>query len=180
MKTEVFHITDPAAQRGEVESAAEILRRGGLVEAGLLFDDLDVEIICDGCHLPPELIRMILKIKGTDRVALCTDSLALAGTGVTEGITLNVPFIIEDGVCKLKDRSAFAGSIATSDRLIRVMTREVGVNMATAVKMLTKIPAEILGVNKGTLEAGKDADIVVFDDEVNMREVFVCGNKCRW
>jgi len=155
-------------------------RRLGVIETTYLHDDMYAEIIADGRHLPPELIRMILKIKRTDRVALCTDSLALAGTGVTEGITLNVPFIIEDGVCKLKDRSAFAGSIATSDRLIRVMTREVGVNMATAVKMLTKVPAEILGVNKGTLEAGKDADIVVFDDEVNMREVFVCGNKCRW
>ena len=155
-------------------------RRLGVIETTYLHDDMYAEIIADGRHLPPELIRLILKIKGTDHVALCTDSLALAGTDIKEGITLNTPFVIEDGVCKLRDRSAFAGSIATANRLIRVMTCEVDVDMATAVKMLTKVPAEILGLNKGALEAGKDADIVVFDDEVNMREVFVCGNKCRW
>lgn len=155
-------------------------RKLGVIESVYLNDDMYAEIIADGKHLPPELIRLILKVKGTDRVILCTDSQPPTGTNIKEGTTLNTPFIIEDGVCKLKDRSAFAGSIATSDRLIRVMTKEVGVDMATAVKMLTKIPAEILGINKGALEAGKDADIVVFDDEVNMREIFVCGNKCRW
>lgn len=155
-------------------------RKLGVIESAYMNDDLYVEIIADGRHLPPELIRLILKIKGTDRIVLCTDSLALAGTNVTEGVTLNTAFIIEDGVCKLRDRSAFAGSIATLDCLIRVMTHEVGVDMATAVKMITKVPAEILGLNKGTLEAGKDADIVVFDNDVKIREVFVCGNKCRW
>lgn len=155
-------------------------RKLGVIESVYLNDDMYAEIIADGKHLPPELIRLILKIKGTDRVILCTDSQPPAGTNVKEGTTIKTPFIIEDGVCKLKDRSAFAGSIATADRLVRVMNQEVGVAMATAVKMITKVPAEILGLNKGTLEVGKDADIVVFDDEVRIREVFVCGNKCRW
>ena len=112
-------------------------------------------------------------------MALCTDSLAIAGTDVKEGITLNIEFIIEDGVCKLKDRSAFAGSIATTDRLIRVMTQEVGVDMCEAVKMLTRVPAEILSLNKGELKAGKDADIVVFDGDVNVSSIFVMGKKIR-
>lgn len=153
-------------------------RKLGVIESVYLSDNMYAEIIADGRHLPPELIRLILKIKGTERVVLCTDSLALAGTWVTEGITLNVPFIIEDGVCKLKDRSAFAGSIATTDALIRVMTKEVGIDMEVAVKMLTKVPAEILGLtNKGALAIGMDADIVVFDDDVNMQEVFVLGKR---
>ncbi len=152
-------------------------RKLGVIESAYLNDDMYVEIIADGRHLPPELIRLILKIKGTDRVALCTDSLALAGTGVTEGITLNVPFIIEDGVCKLKDRSAFAGSIATTDVLVRVMTREVGVSMIESVKMLTKVPAEILGLNKGILAKDRDGDIVVFDEDVVMQDVFALGEK---
>ena len=152
-------------------------RKLGVIESVYLDDDMYAEIIADGRHLPPELIRLILKIKGTDRVVLCTDSLALTGTDVTEGITLNIPFLIEDGVCKLKDRSAFAGSIATSDVLIRVMTKAVGINMAEAVKMLTKVPAEILGLSKGTLVAGMDADIVVFDEDVVIRDVFVLGEK---
>lgn len=153
-------------------------RKLGVIESVYLNDDMYAEIIADGRHLPPELIRLILKIKGTDRVALCTDSLALAGTDVTEGITLNVPFIIEDGVCKLRDRSAFAGSIATADVLVRVMVKEVGVDIVDAVKMITKVPAKILGLNsKGTLAKGMDADIVVFDEDVIISDVFIMGIK---
>lgn len=151
-------------------------RRLGVIESTYLCDDLYAEIIADGRHLPPDLIRMILKIKGSDRVALCTDSLALAGTDVTHGITLGTEFIIEDGVCKLMDRSAFAGSIATADRLVRVLVQEVGVDLPEAVKMITKVPAEILGLNKGQLVAGLDADIVVFDDDIQIQDVFVMGN----
>lgn len=150
-------------------------RKLGVIESVYLNDDMYAEIIADGRHLPPELIRLILKIKGTDRVVMCTDSLALAGTGVTEGVTLNVPFIIEDGVCKLKDRSAFAGSIATTDMLVRVMVKEVGIRIEDAVKMITMVPAEILRLNKGTLATSMDADIVVFDDDVQMQDVFVMG-----
>ena len=153
-------------------------RKLGVIESVYLNDDMYAEIIADGRHLPPELIRLILKIKGMDRVALCTDSLALAGTDVTEGITLNVPFIIEDGVCKLRDRSAFAGSIATADVLVHVMVKEVGVDIVDAVKMITKVPAKILGLNsKGKLAKGMDADIVVFDEDVIVSDVFVMGIK---
>ena len=153
-------------------------RKLGVIESVYLNDDMYAEIIADGRHLPPELIRLILKIKGTDRVALCTDSLALAGTDVTEGITLNVPFIIEDGVCKLRDRSAFAGSIATADVLVHVMVKEVGVSLVDVVKMITKVPAKILGLNsKGKLAKGMDADIVVFDEDVIVSDVFVMGIK---
>lgn len=150
-------------------------RKPGVIESVYLNDQMYAEIIADGRHLPPELIRLILKIKGSDRVVLCTDSLALTGTDVKEGITLNVPFLIEDDVCKLKDRSAFAGSIATADRLVRVMTREVGISMEEAVKMITRVPAQILGLNKGILEAGRDGDIVIFDEDVRIKEVFVNG-----
>lgn len=150
-------------------------RRLGVIESAYLNDDMYVEIIADGRHLPAELIRLILKIKGSDRVALCTDSLAITGTGVTEGFTLGTAFIIEDGVCKLKDRSAFAGSIATSDRLVRVMVQEVGIGICEAVKMITKVPAEILSLNKGLLEAGRDADFTVFDENIEIDGVFVSG-----
>ena len=155
-------------------------RKLGVIESVYLNDDMYAEIIADGRHLPPELIRLVLKIKGTDRVVMCTDSLALAGTNVTEGITLNIPYIIEDGVCKLRDRSAFAGSIATADVLVRVMTQEVGVSMVQAVKMLTKVPAEIMKLDsKGTLGPGMDADIVVFDEDITIHDVFVMGQQCQ-
>lgn len=154
-------------------------RRLGVIESALLSDDMYVEIIADGRHLPPELIRLILKVKGTDKVALITDSLSIAGTDVKHGFMLKTEYIIEDGVCKLVDRSAFAGSIATADMLVRVVSGEAGVPLVDTVKMITKVPAEILGVNKGILAEGRDADIVVFDDAINVSDIFVMGNKVK-
>ncbi len=150
-------------------------RRLGVIETAFSDDDMYVEIIADGKHLPPELIRLILKIKGTDKVALITDSLSLAGTDSKSGIMGATEYIIEDGVCKLKDRSAFAGSIATADRLVRVMINEVDIPLIDAVKMITVVPAKIMNLNKGELISGKDADIVVFDNDINIENVFVMG-----
>lgn len=152
-------------------------RRLGIIETAYLEDGLYVEIIADGKHLPPELLRLILKNKGTDKVALITDSLEIAGTDIKEGVMSGTEFIVEDGVCKLKDRSAFAGSVATADRLIKTLVKECGVAVPVAVKMLTKVPAEILKVNKGELAPGKDADIVIFDDDIAVKQVFLAGNK---
>ena len=152
-------------------------RRLGIIETAYLLDDMYVEIIADGKHLPPDLIKLILKIKGKDRVCLITDSLAVAGLDVKEGTTLGgVEYVIEDGVCKLRDRSAFAGSIATADRLIRVMTKEVCVSVSDAVYMMTVVPSRIMGVDsfKGKLKKGYDADIAVFDDNINIVKVFGC------
>ena len=151
-------------------------RRLGIIETSYLEDALYVEIIADGKHLPPELLRLILKNKGTDRVALITDSLEIAGTDIREGVMSGTEFIVEDGVCKLKDRSAFAGSVATADRLIRTLVKDCGVAVPVAVKMLTKVPAEILKVNKGELAPGKDADIVIFDEDITVQQVFLSGN----
>lgn len=149
----------------------------GVIESAYLRDELYVEIIADGKHLPPDLIKMIIKIKGTDKVALITDSLEIAGTDITEGIMSGTEFIVEDGVCKLKDRSAFAGSVATADRLIQTLVNECGYSIPTAVKMLTEVPAKILNVNKGVLANGKDADIIVFDEKINVAKVFIAGEE---
>lgn len=151
----------------------------GVIESAFLEDDIFVEIIADGKHLPPELIKLILKIKGFDKVALITDSLSITGTDNSHGFMFDTEYIIEDGVCKLVDRSAFAGSIATADRLIKVMVFEVGISKTLAVKMLTEVPSNILGLNKGILAKGKDADIIVFDDEINISDVFVMGKKVK-
>lgn len=151
-------------------------RRLGVIETAYLMDDLFVEIICDGKHLPPELIRLIYKIKGADHIALVTDSLALAGTEQTHGFMQDTEFIIEDGVCKLMDRSAFAGSIATADRLVRVAVKEAGISLPDAVKMMTLTPARIMGLtNKGRLAVGMDADIAVFDEDICVQAVFAKG-----
>ena len=151
-------------------------RRLGVIETAYLLDDMSVEIICDGKHLPPELIRLIYKIKGPDRIALVTDSLALAGTEQTHGFMQDTEFIIEDGVCKLMDRSAFAGSIATADRLVRVAVKEAGIPLPDAVKMMTQTPARIMGLTqKGRLARGTDADLAVFDEDIQIKAVFAQG-----
>ena len=152
-------------------------RRLGIIETAYLEDGLYVEIIADGRHLPPELLKLILKTKDTDKIALITDSLEIAGTDIQEGVMSGTEFIVEDGVCKLKDRSAFAGSVATADRLIRTLVKDCCVAVPTAVKMLTEVPAEILKVNKGVFAPGKDADIVVFDEDISVKQVFLAGKK---
>lgn len=149
----------------------------GVIESAFLRDELYVEIIADGKHLPPELIKMIVKIKGAEKVVLCTDSLDIAGTNIKEGVMSGTEFIVEDGVCKLKDRSAFAGSVATADTLIKTLVKDCGYPVCVAVKMLTETPAKLLKTNKGILAKGKDADIVVFDDDVVVSDVFVAGKK---
>lgn len=149
----------------------------GVIETVFLTDELFVEIIADGKHLPPELIKMIVKIKGADRVALITDSLQIAGTDIKSGVMGGTKFIVEDGVCKLHDRTAFAGSVATADRLVRVLTDNCGYDLPTAIKMMCETPARIMGLNKGDLRNGSDADIVVFDEKINISSVFVGGKK---
>ena len=147
----------------------------GVIESAFLRDDLFVEIIADGKHLPKELVQMIVKIKGKDKVALITDSLEIAGTDIKEGIMGGTQFIVEDGVCKLKDRSAFAGSVATADKLVRFMVYDCGYSIVDAVKMLTLVPANILGVKKGSLKCGYEADIITFDKNILVKDIFVQG-----
>lgn len=148
-------------------------RHLGITESAYLLDGLDVELIADGKHLPPELLTMIFKCKDHAHIALVTDSLAAAGL---EGAASagNADYIIEDGVCKLPDRSAFAGSVATGDVLLR-NALQAGCSVVDAVSMLTAVPARIMGLPKGRLEPGLDADIVVFDEDINIRAVFAGG-----
>ena len=151
-------------------------RRLGVIETAYLLEDMYVEIICDGKHLPPELIRLIYKIKGADRIALVTDSLALAGTEQTHGFMQDTEFVIEDGVCKLMDRSAFAGSIATADRLVRVATKEARIPLLDTVKMITETPAKIMRLSKkGKIAHNMDPDFAVFDENISIKAVFTRG-----
>lgn len=152
-----------------------INRFGGAVEAAYLLDDMYVEIIADGIHLPAELLKLIYKVKGDNRIALITDSMRGAGmeqgTEAILGSRKNGKIaLIEDGVAKLPDRTAFAGSIATTDRLIRTMIHIAGVPLASAIKMMTEIPARAMSIyeQRGSLDKGKIADIVVFDKNINI------------
>ena len=144
----------------------------GVIESTYLRDELCAEIIADGKHLPPDLVRMIVKIKGIDNVAAVTDSLSVAGSTATSGVMSGVEYIIEDGIAKLSDRSAFAGSIATADVLLRVLVNECGFTLSEASTMLSATPARLFGLNKGKLEVGLDSDIVVLDKNFEVQKIF--------
>ena len=157
-------------------------RFAGVVESAYIIDEMDVEIIADGVHLPAPLLKLVYKIKGADRTALITDAIRPAGTNVSESILGSkedgLKVIIEDGVAKLPDRSSFAGSVATADRLVRTMITLAEIPLEDAVKMISATPARILGVQdkKGTLAVGKDADILIFDKNIQISMTMINGN----
>ena len=153
----------------------------GVAESGLCFDDLTVEIIADGCHLPPNLLKLIYKVKGPDRICLVTDSMRAAGTDVSESTLGSLKngqrVIIEGGVAYMPGKTSFGGSIATADRLIRTMYHKADVSLTDAVKMMTVTPARILGVDGriGSIAPGMDADILLFDDDISISLVMIKG-----
>ena len=147
----------------------------GTVESIYLMDDMTVEAIADGIHVPPTILRLIYKVKGVEKTALITDALACAASDSKTAFDPRV--IIEDGVCKLADRSALAGSIATMDRLIQTMTLKAEVPLFDVIRMISETPSKIMGVyeRKGSLERGKDADILLLDNHLEVRGVWAMG-----
>ena len=158
-------------------------RYAGVIEYGYYQDGMSIEIIADGIHVPQSLLRLVLKVKGVDRIALVTDSMRAAGMpegkSILGGLAEGREVIVEDGVAKMPDRSCFAGSVATTDRLVRTMVQIAGCSVVDAVKMMTVNPARFMGLTarKGTIAPGKDADIVIFDDDIRVSHVLVGGRR---
>ncbi|MFD2556217.1 N-acetylglucosamine-6-phosphate deacetylase [Sphingobacterium tabacisoli] len=156
-------------------------RYAGVIEAGYYLDDMDVEIIADGVHVPSSLMKLIYKIKGSEHIALVTDAMRAAampeGPSVLGRLADGLPVIVEEGVAKLPDRSAFAGSVATANQLVKNYMHLADVTLTEAVRMITETPARILGVSdtKGSLQRGKDADVVVFDRDLEVYMTIVEG-----
>jgi N-acetylglucosamine-6-phosphate deacetylase len=149
----------------------------GVIEAVYLNDGITVEMIADGIHVPPVMLKLIHKQKGVERTALITDALACAASDSKTAFDPRV--IIEDGVCKLADRSAIAGSIATMDRLIKTAVQQAGIPLEDVSRMASETPSRLMGVydRKGSLEMGKDADIMMFDADLNLTGVVQMGRE---
>ena len=157
-------------------------RYAGVIESSLLMDELDVEIIADGVHLPAPLLKLIYKVKGPYKTALITDAMRAAGMPEGKSVLGNrqsgLEVIVEDNVAKIPDRTAFAGSVATADRLVRNMVNMADVPLIHAILMMSTTPARIMGIadRKGSLIAGKDADIVIFDDNIHIKKTIIAGH----
>ncbi len=156
-----------------------IYRRAGAVEYGYYNDDVTVELIGDGIHVPASMLKMTYKIKGADNIALVTDSIRAAGLpdGEYELGEGGLRIRVAEGMACLADSQTLAGSVATMDLVVRTVWRLTGLPLAEIVKSATETPARIMGIagSKGSLREGYDADIVIFDNDVNVSEVIVGG-----
>ena len=159
-----------------------LYRFAGVIEAAYLIDGMTVEIIADGVHLPASLLKLIYKIKGPEKIALITDSMRAAGMpdgkSILGSLANGQEVIVEDGVAKMPDFKAFAGSVATADRLVRTMLHLAETPLLETIQMITATPARIMGIDrtKGALAKGKDADIVLFDNDIHIKMTMVNGN----
>jgi len=158
-------------------------RVAGVVEAGLEMEELTVQAIADGCHLPDALLRLIYRCKGADNMYLVTDGLELSAADTQEGRIYTqangINAVCEDGVLKLLSREAFAGSIATADRLVRIANR-AGIPLCDCVRMVTDTPAHRIGLTgKGRIQQGYDADILLLDKDLQVSLVMTGGQIIR-
>ncbi len=153
-------------------------RKPGLLEVSLTDPRVTGEIIADGKHLPPTLMRLAYQSLGPDR--LCAISDATSGAGLPEGSRFRMgglEYDVCDGVGMLLDRTAFAGSTTLLNQMIPVLTEQVGIGLVESIRMASLTPARVIGVadRKGSLEPGKDADIAIFEPDFQAWRVIIAG-----
>ena len=153
-------------------------RKPGLLEATLTFDGFTAEMITDNRHLPATLMKLAYKCLGPDR--LCAISDATNGTGMPEGTRFKMgelEYVVHDGVAMTLDGASFAGSTTLLNQMVPILTDVVGIPLAEAIRMTSLTPARVIGMaaEKGSLEAGKDADIAIFDDDFTAWRTMIAG-----
>ncbi len=152
-------------------------RVAGVVETLLYDDRVSGALIGDGWHVGPQLMKLLIKVKGIDKVCFVTD--AMPAVGLPDGIHKvgDVEAVVENGIARLKDNTAYAGSVTTMNVCVRNGINQVGLSLVDAVRMSSLTPAKIIGVanRKGSLENGKDADITIFDNNINIKNTIAKG-----
>ena len=177
--TSITHLYSATSGFHKVDQKVHI----GVTQAAYGIESLYAELIGDGCHVPKELLRLVTKIKGEDKVCLVTDAMRAAGTEVSESYLGKVcsenRVIIDDGVAKLPDKSFFAGSIGTMDKALQFAVEKAGLPLHQASKLVSLTPATLMKIEdqKGSIAVGKDADIVVTDKELHVKQVYVQGER---
>jgi N-acetylglucosamine-6-phosphate deacetylase len=170
--THTFNCMSSARRRG-------VYRVGGLLEFALSEPQITCELIADGHHVSPTLMKMLYRAKGAEEICLVTD--ATAGAGLPDGSRFSLfgkDCVVEGGVCLLADRSALAGSASLMVDLVRRMVGEVNVPLHEAVAMATQNPAQAIDLQtKGRLRVGADADLVVLSPKLEILRVFTGGDE---
>lgn len=151
----------------------------GTIESVYLVPEMTVELVADGIHVPPAILRLVCAFKGIDRISLISDAMAAAACLRPEHLHLDPRMIVEDGVCKLADRSALTGSIASGIRLIQVMAEKAEIPVADCVRMAATNPARLMGIDDrvGSIERGKAADLILFDEYFRLHSVWIGGKQ---
>lgn len=157
-------------------------RHGGILEAVYLDDRLTSEVISDGIHLTPELMQLALRIKGPEKLAICTDALRAAGMPdgeYTFGPRHGLKAIVRNGEARVAGGAALASSVCPMNEMVRIFRDQTGCPLWQAVRMASLTPAEIIGAQEdlGSLEKGKYADILLLNEQVKIQAVYVGGRK---
>jgi N-acetylglucosamine-6-phosphate deacetylase len=170
--THTFNCMSSARRRG-------IYRIAGLLEFALGEPEMNCELIADGHHVSPTLMKMAYRAKGAAGISLVTD--ATAGAGLPNGTSFELGgkrCVVKNGVGLLADQSALAGSVASMIDLVRTMVRDVGIPLSEAVAMASRNPARQIGLaRKGEIAIGNDADLVVFSPKFAVKQTFIAGEQ---
>jgi N-acetylglucosamine-6-phosphate deacetylase len=151
-------------------------REPGAIGAAL-DSDAYVSLICDGIHLHPAFVRLVTKLKGFDRVCLITD--AVSATGLADGTYYlgDLPVVVTNGIARLPN-GVLAGSTITMERAVQNFVKFTKCSLPEAIRCATLNPARLLGIDSevGSINIGKWADLIVFDNDFDIKYVFFHGN----
>lgn len=178
--TSMKAIENGAASCTHIFNAMKLLHQHfPAIMGAALESDIYCEAICDGRHLHPGVVRLLIKTKGIDRVVAITDSIMAAG--LPDGnYKLGVnDVVVVDGDAKLASNGVRAGSTLTTGQALKNIMAFTGRPLEEVLKLLTENPAKLIGVfdKKGSIAEGKDADLVVLDEENNVTDTFVMGKQ---
>ncbi|WP_181685144.1 N-acetylglucosamine-6-phosphate deacetylase [Halorhabdus salina] len=151
-------------------------REPGIIGASLVHEDVTVELITDLQHLHPGAIELALSAKGPERCMLVTDAIAATGLPDGEYSLGEMDVVVEDGTSRLVEDGSLAGSTLTMDNAIRNLVEEIGLDLPTAVRMATDVPARAMGLDdRGRLEPGLRGDVTILDEDLTVQATIVGG-----
>jgi N-acetylglucosamine-6-phosphate deacetylase len=181
--THVDHLFCAMSDRARLRQEQTYPMRGGVLEATLFFEDLTTEVIADGKHLSPELLKLAYKVKGPDHLALVTDCNRALDMpdgqyffGPRDG---GEPILRQDGVGIMPDGKSLASGVFGLDHAVRTFISLTGVPLVETIRMASLTPARIAGRDKdlGSIALGKLADLVVLNRDLHVRQVYISGEK---